>query len=311
MPDDVRITGPAPGTIPTVETVVPPVVPPVVAAEEAPIAPIVPAAESPIVAVAAPAAESLPTAAPTLFELAEQRQAEKDKPKEVAAAEAEKPVAEAEKPKTEEVPPTEVEKPAAEAVKPEAPKVEAVPVEPTPIKFEYVLPENVTLPGEQAEKVHSALSAFAANPGDKGAQQALIDLHYQTLVDGITEYNKLAHKTFADTRQKWQRQVMDHPELGGGNHDAAMQAIAYVRDNFLSTHPRGSKQYEAAKKGLDEWMHLTGAGDNPHFLELMHNVSVRLNEPQMQGTQEIKPIVQEDNGGRPSIYKHPTSFPRR
>jgi hypothetical protein len=170
-----------------------------------------------------------------------------------------------------------------------------------------VLPENVSLPDERKGEVHAALSAFAATPADKATQQALIDLHYSTLVEGITEYNRRSHQAFADMRQKWQREAMSDPEIGGGNHDAAMQAIAYVRDNFASNHPRGSNGYKADMKALDEWMHLTGAGDNPAFLRWAHNVSVRLNEPAMQATQEIKPIVQEENTGRPSIYKHPTS----
>lgn len=324
-PEDVRITKPAEGSIPVVAGIAPVVAAPVAAAPVVPAAevaaPVVPAA-APVVAapvetppVALAATEELPTAQPTLFEAAEARAAEKAK----GPAVEEKPAAEGEKPKAEEKPATEAkadpEKPAADPAKPaEAPKVEAAPaapVAPKEVKFEYVLPEGITLPEKETGELHTALTTYATNPADKAAQQSLVDFHFARLADSIRDYNRLAHKTFADKRTEWQRQVMDHPEIGGGNHDAAMQAIAYVRDNFLSSHPRGSKQYEAVKKGLDEWMHLTGAGDNPYFLELMHNISVRLNEPQMQATQEIRPIVQLENGGRPAIYKHPTSFPRR
>jgi hypothetical protein len=89
MPDDVRITGAAPGSIPTIDTVVPAAAAPVV--ETVAAAPAV--TEAPVVVapvVEAPAAEVMPTAQPTLFELAEQRKVEKEKP-----AEAEKPAAEA------------------------------------------------------------------------------------------------------------------------------------------------------------------------------------------------------------------------
>lgn len=308
MPDDVRITKPEAGTIPTVETLVPPA-----AVVEA--APVV-VAEAPIEAApVAAVVEEMPTAEPTLFEKFEQRQADKGK------IEAEKPAAEVvveAEVKTEEKPaekveekPAEGEKPIPDAAKPAVEEVKVEAVEPKPIAWEYQLPENVALPEKQAGELHTALSNFAANPTDKTAQQSLVDFHFERLHDSILDYNRQSHKAFADKRAEWQKLVENHPEIGGGNHDAAMQAIAYVRDNYLSSHPRGSKQYEAARKGLDEWMHLTGAGDNPHFLEMMHNVAQVLAEPKMEATQEIRPIVQQENGGRAAIYKHPTSFSRR
>lgn len=335
MPDDVRITGPAPGSVPTAETVVaPPAVaaaapaaapeavvvaaPPAVLRDAAPIA--APVVEAPVVEAAV---EVMPTAQPTLFEKFEKKQADA-----AADAEAAKPAADAtDKPAAEAAPEAtpatdkaaddkppavaEGEKPAADPAKPAV--VEAAPVVPQPaaVKWEYQLPENVMLPEKETGELHGALQHFATNPGDKAGQQALVDFHFARLRDSMVDYNRQAHKAFADKRAEWQKAVESHPEIGGGNHDAAMQSIAYVRDNFVSSHPRGSRQYEAAKVGLDEWMHLTGAGDNPFFLEMMHNIGHALNEPQIQATQEIKPIVQQDNGGRPAIYKHPTSFPRR
>lgn len=304
MADDVRITKPEAGTIPTAETLAPVV-------EAAPI--VAPIAEVQVEAPAVAAVEKMPTAEPTLLEKFEQRQAEKTKTEEdklpvEAVAEVKVDEKPAEKPAEEK--PVEGEKPAAEAAKPaEEPKVEAV--EQKPIAWEYQLPENVALPEKQAGELHAALSNFAVNPTDKGTQQALVDFHFERLIDGINDYNRQAHKAFADKRAEWVKQVQNHPEIGGGNHDAAMQSIAYVRDNYLSSHPRGSKQYEAAKRGLDEWMHLTGAGDNPHFLEMMHNVAQVLAEPKMEATQEIRPIVQQENGGRAAIYKHPTSLSHR
>jgi hypothetical protein len=54
-------------------------------------------------------------------------------------------------------------------------------------------------------------------------------------------------------------------------------------------------------------MHYTGAGDNPAFLRWAHNLAQALNESEMRGTTEINPIPQQESGGRPPIYKHPTS----
>ena len=281
---------------------------PVPEAASAP-APVVEAAPAAEVAPApAPVVEAKPTDQPTLFEKFEQKQAEAAEKKPVEAApEGEKKADE--KPADEKA---DGEKPEGEkAAKPEGEaekKAEAAPepVKREPIKFEYALPENVKLPEPQKAELDTILNDFVATPTPE-VQQKLIDFHFARLTDAIKDYDRQAHQTFADVRDKWGQEVMKDPEIGGNNHEGAMQAVAYVRDNFVSLEPRGSKQYDEAKKGFDQFLHYTGAGDNPWFLRFVHNVSTVVNEGPMQATSDIKPIVQTDNGGRAPIYRHPTS----
>lgn len=284
---------------------------PVVAPEAAPVvdvtpvtpvasvAPVTPEAPVVVEAAAPEAPPALPTDAPTLLEQFDKDNAPKPDP----VVEAEKPV-EAKVEATPEVKPEEVK---PEEAKPVEAQPEPKPVEPEPIKFDYKLPESVVLPEAQQGELNEAFTAFARNPGSAEAQQKLIDFHVDRLNEVSQAAERHQHQTFADVRNRWQGEVKTHPVLGGGNFPAAMQAIAHVRDNFVSLEPRGSKAYESAKQRLDEFLHYTGAGDHPAFLELMHNVSTVLNEGQMTAVDEVKLIPQHDNGGRPSIYKHPTS----
>lgn len=296
MADDVRLTGNAPGT--TTELAIAPVVTPepVVAPEPIVVAPV----EQPVVApavqpVAQPvvAPEPLPTDQPTLFAQFDKKQEQPVvvEPKVVEVKAEDAPKVEV---KAEEVP---VEKPAE-------PKVEVA-----PIKFAFTLPDTITLPAEHATELQGLLNAFRRDP--EANVQNLVNFHIARLQDYANGYRKAAFQAFADVRKGWAKEVIADPFIGGANHDEAMQAIADVRDGFVSRAKEGTKRYEDDKKAFDEFLDKTGAGDNPSFLRFVHNISRVLNEPQIAATQEIRPIVQDDNGGRPSIYKHPTSLPRR
>jgi hypothetical protein len=299
MPDDVRLTGNAPGT--TTELAIAPVVtaePAVVAPEPVVVAPV----EQPVVAPAVQpvvqpvvAPEPLPTDQPTLFAQFDKKQ---EQPKTV----------EVEPPKTVEVKAEEapkVEVKTEEVEKPVEAKVEA-----PPVKFVFKLPDTITLPAEHETELQGLLNAFHREPNDANVQK-LVDFHIGRLQDYANGYRKAAFQAFADVRGRWSKEVMADPFIGGANHDEAMQSIADVRDAFVSRAKEGTKRYEDDKKAFDEFLDKTGAGDNPSFLRFVHNISRVLNEPQLAATQEIRPIVQESNGGRPSIYKHPTSLPRR
>lgn len=270
----------------------------VAAAPVAPVAEVAPAAEvvaAPVPEVAKVEVAAEPVAQPSLFTQFDQKK----------KAEAEKPATEvkAEEPKIEvkkEGEPENKDEPAQ--VEPE--KIEAA--KPEPIKFEYKLPENVTLADDRKAEIEGLLTELHASPTPE-TQQKLIDYHYARINEAIQGYNTAALKAFSDLRSQWSKEVMADPEIGGNAHDSAMQAIAYVRDNFVSLEPRGSKGYETAVKEFDKFLDQTGAGDNPWFLRFAHNISTVLNEPSMQATSDIKPIVQQDGNGRAPIYRHPTS----
>lgn len=248
----------------------------------------------------APEAPELPTARPTLLEAFDKENAEAAKVEPPKAEDGEKKPEEVAKPaeaKPEEKP-VEVK---AEEKPAEAPVV--APVEPEPIKYDFKLPESVTLPEAERGSLDGALTEFARNPNSVEAQQKLVDFHFARVTDSLTAYDRHMHQTFADVRDRWVNEVKADPEIGGGNYKPAMQAVAYVRDEFVSSAPRGSKQYAADMQALDNFLHYTGAGDNPAFLRLMHNVSRWVSEATEGLPPDGKLIPQQETNGRAPIYK--------
>jgi len=183
------------------DEVIPPVVAAPVAEVAAVVAPVAPAVVEQPVVVEAPApvvAEPAPVVAPEV------------KPAEVVAAEtplaeptllekfdAKKAAEEAAKK------PMEPEKPAEVKAeeKPAEIKVEAQPeVKPTaePLKFEYKLPENVTLAEPMKVELEGILNDFHANPTVE-VQQKLMDFHFDRLKDFAKEYDRQAHAAFVHT----------------------------------------------------------------------------------------------------------------
>ena len=63
---------------------------------------------------------------------------------------------------------------------------------------------------------------------------------------------------------------MADPILGGSGHQTAMGAIARMRDRFVA---------EADRPAFETFLRVTGAGDHPQFLKLLHNVSRAYDEP--------------------------------
>ena len=128
--------------------------------------------------------------------------------------------------------------------------------------------------------------------------------------DGIKAYHEDALRQFNEFNDKEAKRFKEHPTLGGRAFNTSMGAIAAVRDAFVSKAAPGTPAYAEAMKRWNDWEDRTGGGSSSIFLEFLHNVSDYMNEPEMRGSEEIRPIIQaEIPGGRPSIYK--TSFKNR
>jgi hypothetical protein len=211
-------------------------------------------------------APALATAQPTLFEKFDLEQAAK-LVAEKKAADPEAPPAPVEPPKDGD--PAKVEEPPKEAPPVEAakdgepakvdepakdveadPAKEAAPVEPpkvelAPIKFEFTLPEEFKLPDEQRGQVESILSEFYAATPRRPTSKSSSTSTSSACQEVRQDMERNQHDVFGRVRDGWAKEVKADPEIGGNNHDGAMQAIAYVRDNFVSTAERGSAEYES------------------------------------------------------------------
>ena len=143
----------------------------------------------------------------------------------------------------------------------------------------------------------SAFQEMAAKHGmTQEAAQAVIDMH----LDSISQYAVASqeqtlqqqHRAFADVRKGWQQQVLADEQLGGAGHQTAMAAVARMRDAFVP---------EKDKADFDQFLRVTGAGDHPAFLRLLHNAARRFDEPKFPPT-EIKPVPQTVKRDMRSLY---------
>ncbi len=173
------------------------------------------------------------------------------------AAKVEAPKPDAAKPDAAAKPDGEVEAPAVEAPKPLE-----------PVKYEYQIPETLTLPDADRPEVEKAFEAFRADPA-KGAQ-GLVDLHAKYMGQFADATLKNQYAVFNDTRKGWRQEVMSDPLLGGSGFQTAMGAIARMRDQFVSDKDRGE---------FNKMLEVTGVGDHPQFLKLLLNVARAYDEP--------------------------------
>jgi hypothetical protein len=152
------------------------------------------------------------------------------------------------------------------AAKPgEQPNPEAPAVAPTYQAFE--MPEGLVANSEKMEAYTGVLGKYGIS---QEAGQELVNLHADAMKAYAEQTLRDQHKTFNETRQKWANEVRADPELGGSGHQTAMTAIARMRDLLVS---------EKDMPAFNEFLRITGAGDHPQFLKLLHKVAGYFDEP--------------------------------
>ena len=230
-----------------------------------PAAPAVP--DPPLAAGAEPVAkpEAVPASEPTLLESFD---AEKAKPVELEPGE--KP-AEA--------------KPAAVEAKPGE-----KPAEPALAAVDYFkdvkIPETIKVDDTQRADVTKALDSIRSGKSVEGVQQ-LFTLHEKTMKAYAEQLQRDQWAAFNETRKGWRTEVMADPVLGGAGHNTAMGAIARMRDLAVP---------EADRKDFETFLRVTGAGDHPAFLKVMHNFARYFDEPPLPPEGARPP----PNPGRPA-----------
>lgn len=188
---------------------------------------------------------------------------------------------------------------AAEAPKPEAekPAEAAAPAEPAaiePIAYEYAVPETLVMDDAAKGKLHGALDAFRTDP-TKGAQ-GLIDLHNESMQTYADSLAREQHRVFGETRKGWQTTVMADEELGGAGYQTSMGAIARMRDLLVP---------EGRREAFDQMLTVTGVGDHPEFLRLLHNAARIYDEAPMPqpGARPTPDAGKPQGRGLRSLYK--------
>lgn len=170
------------------------------------------------------------------------------------------------------------------------------------------IPDTIKLDDATKGELTGALETLRADP-HKGAQ-ALIDLHAKSINQLAEHMQSEQWRVFRDTNQDWITQVMADPILGGAGHDTAMAKVAIARDHLASSAKPGTPQYEADMTEFKNFLRITGAGNHPAFLRMMHNASryVREAEPPPPGGKPPKDAGKNPGAkGLRQIYDHPTS----
>jgi hypothetical protein len=195
------------------------------------------------------------------------------------------------------------------ADKPAEPAAAVEPAALEPIVYpEWKLPEGVQ-PDKAALAQYSDILAQHRVSPEVG--QALLDQHTAAMQQFKQAYadqtSRDQHRVFGETRAEWVKQVLADPEIGGAGHQTAMGAIARVRDVLASSARPGTPQYEKDMTELNTALAVTGMGDHPVLLKLLHRAARFIDEPGM-GPVGIKPPP--DPGSKPKslrdIYKQNT-----
>ena len=247
------------------------------------------AAPAPVSAAPAPEAVPHPVDVPTLLDaFNKEAPAPEVAPAPAAdaapAPEAPKPVDAApapEAPKPGETPAPEV------APKPEAPK----PVEAAPAAIEWTelkIPETVKLDDATRAQFTGAIEGILVpKEGESRVQHAqrLLELHAEKAAEFVKDYDEKATrnqtKVFNDTRSQWAKDVMADERIGGAGYQTAMGAIARMRDMSISDHKIGTAEYKKDAADFDQFLRVTGAGDHPQFLKMLHRFARYFDEPAM------------------------------
>jgi hypothetical protein len=267
--------------------------------------------------VAADDLNAPPSERPTLLEKAAEAAAAKDaakpeaKPAEIDPKAA-KPDDKAAKPAADAAKAAEKpgEKAAAAAAKPAEPAAPAAAIDFTKFRMPDAL-KDTTADNPRMVEFSGALQEALANPQDAG--QKLLDLHAAAMTEYAGQTLKNQIKAFNETRNGWAKDVMGDAQIGGAGHDTAMGAIARMRDMLVSTAQPGTKEYAADHKALDTFLRVTGAGDHPVFLRMLHNAARYFDEPGLPpDNPQPPPDNGRQNGARKRIlYDHPRSTANR
>lgn len=179
---------------------------------------------------------------------------------------------EAAKPKDEAAPAEQA--PAAstegEAKDEKAPDASASAEEAPPIVYEpWTLPEGMTL-DDAAVKPFNDLLVEAKVSQEVG--QRLVDMHLAEVArlhEIVTEQNR---QSWTEARTKWIDAVKADPEIGGARFETAMHLCGDIIEQFGGTREQQDE--------LRQVLAMTGAGDHPAMIRLIHNVGKVLRPPQ-------------------------------
>ena len=166
---------------------------------------------------------------------------------------------------TAEPPKTEGDKPATEGEKKGAGEGEKEPPAPEPMKpedYKLELPEGITADDP-------LLTAFLEGAAKGGMDNESVQAVVSALGPKLAEQMAAPMKAWTTLNETWQSEVKADPVIGGANLPATIKTVADAI-SLVST----PEEAQAAREALT----MTGAGNNPAIVRLMHRMASRLVE---------------------------------
>ena len=137
-----------------------------------------------------------------------------------------------------------------------------------PVKYEFIYPDGF----DRGQVNDERMSAYTGVLGEAKVApevgQKLLDMHLAEQTRVAEAIAQRQWDVFQETQTRWKNEVMADPELGGGNHPAAISTIMSLVDQY------GGNAAERA--GLLDAFRITGAANNPHVLRFMHRAAQAL-----------------------------------
>jgi hypothetical protein len=135
--------------------------------------------------------------------------------------------------------------------------------------------------------------------------QKLLDMHATAVQAYQTTEMDRQIAAFNGMRSQWVNEVKADPQIGGAGHQTAMSAVARVRDLGVSSARAGSDEYNADVAAFDQMLRVTGVGDHPAFLKMLHNIARYVDEPSLP---PANPKPSPNNGKPPRGNKLATLY---
>ncbi len=156
--------------------------------------------------------------------------------------------------------PAAPETPAPETPAPETPAPET-PAPEAPVQLDLKLPDGFTVDDTAMASLKEVVSDQNLSPQERG--QKLVDL-YAKQVEALNASNA---KAWTDTQAGWQAELSSDPVLGGDKMPAALEVIGKAFDQYGDKDGRAREAFD-----------ITGAGNNPHIVRMIHKMAEALSE---------------------------------
>ena len=173
----------------------------------------------------------------------------------------------------------------------------------TPLVYEdFQLPEGIV---SDSEKMGAYKEVLGKHGVSQEAAQEFVNLHAESLQQYANHLQQEQHRVFAETRKGWQSVVISDPQIGGAGHETSMRAVARARD-LLCVNPT-DRSMDISIEDFNNMVNLTGVGDHPIFLKLLHNAARRFDEPAVPAERGAPP----PNNGKPGPRRLSDTYDKR